>query len=78
MENIYTKLALYGNKIECARTDTVFFKPISEVCDGTVSLMPREGLHYTLHTAHSTLHTLHCTLHTAHCTLAFILWHWKY
>ena len=37
MENIYTKLALYGNKNECGRTDTVFL-PISEVCNGTVSL----------------------------------------
>ena len=37
MESIYTELALYGSKNECARTDTVFL-PISEVCDGTVSL----------------------------------------
>ena len=37
MESIYTELALYGSNIECARTDNVFF-PISEVCDGTVSL----------------------------------------
>ena len=37
MESIYTELALYGSKHECARTDNVFF-PISEVCDGTVSL----------------------------------------
>ena len=37
MEGIYTKLALYGSKNLCARTDNVFF-PISEVCDGTVSL----------------------------------------
>ena len=37
MESIYTELALYGIKKECARTDTVFL-PISEVCDGTVSL----------------------------------------
>ena len=36
MESIYTKLALYGSKNECARTDTVFYH-ISEVCDGTVS-----------------------------------------
>ena len=35
MESIYTELALYGSKNECARTDTVFL-PISEVCDGTV------------------------------------------
>ena len=37
MESIYTELALYGSNIECARTDNVFF-PISEVCNGTVSL----------------------------------------
>ena len=37
MESIYTRLALYGSKTECARNDNVFF-PISEVCDGTVSL----------------------------------------
>ena len=37
MESIYTELALYGSKIECARTDNAFF-PLSEVCDGTVSL----------------------------------------
>ena len=38
MESIYTELALYGSKNECARTDTVFL-PISEVCNGTVSLL---------------------------------------
>ena len=37
MESVYTKLALYGSKNECARTDN-FFSPISEVCNGTVSL----------------------------------------
>ena len=37
MESIYPELALYGSKNERARTDTVFL-PISEVCDGTVSL----------------------------------------
>ena len=37
MESIYTELALYGSKIECARTDSVF-SPTSEVCDGTVTL----------------------------------------
>ena len=36
MDSIYTKLALYGSKIEGARTDAVFL-PISEVCDGMVS-----------------------------------------
>ena len=37
MESIYNELALYGSKNECARTDNVF-SPISEVCNGTVSL----------------------------------------
>ena len=37
MESIYTELALYGTKNEFARTDIVFI-PISEVCDGMVSL----------------------------------------
>ena len=37
MESKYTELDLYGSKNECARTDTVFL-PISEVCDGKVSL----------------------------------------
>ena len=36
MESIYSKLALYGSRNECSRTDDVF-SPISEVCDGTVS-----------------------------------------
>ena len=36
MESIYTELALYGSKNECART---------EVCDGTVSLMTKEVKH---------------------------------
>ena len=40
MESIYTELALYGSKNECARTDNVF-SPISEVRDGTVSLSVR-------------------------------------
>ena len=35
MESIYTNLALYGSKNECAKTDTVFLL-ISEVCNGTV------------------------------------------
>ena len=38
MESIYAKLALYGSKTECAMTDTVFL-PISEVCNGKVSLI---------------------------------------
>ena len=37
MESTYTELALKGSKSECARTDTVFL-PISEVCNGMVSL----------------------------------------
>ena len=37
MESIYSKLALYGIENECARTDNVIF-PISEICDGMVSL----------------------------------------
>ena len=37
MESIYTGLALYGSINECARTETVFL-PVSEVCNGTVSL----------------------------------------
>ena len=37
MESIYTKLAIYDRKNECARTNTVFL-PLSEVCDGMVSL----------------------------------------
>ena len=38
MESIYTELALYKRKNKCASTDNVCL-PISEVCDGTVSLM---------------------------------------
>ena len=37
MESIDTELALYGSTNECARTDTVLL-PISEVCNGTVSI----------------------------------------
>ena len=37
MKSIYPELALYEGKIEGARTDNAFY-PISEVCDGTVSL----------------------------------------
>ena len=37
MESLYTELALYGTKNEFSRTDNVFI-PMSEVCDGTVSL----------------------------------------
>ena len=45
MESIYTELAFYGSKNECAKTDNVFF-PISEVCDGKVSLMQIPGVEY--------------------------------
>ena len=38
MESIYSELTLYGIKNECERTDNVLF-PISEFCDGTVSLL---------------------------------------
>ena len=38
MESIYPELALCGRLNECARTDTVF-PPISEVSEGTVSLI---------------------------------------
>ena len=41
MESIYTELALYGRNNELARTDKVF-SPISEVCNGTVSLVSGE------------------------------------
>ena len=37
MDSIYMGLALYDSKNECARSNTVSL-PISEVCDGTVSL----------------------------------------
>ena len=37
MVSLYTELALYGCKNECARTDTAFLST-SEVCDGMVSL----------------------------------------
>ena len=38
MESLYTELALYGSKNECARTVKVYLS-ISEVCDGMVSLL---------------------------------------
>ena len=44
MDSIYTKLAVYGSKNLCARTDNVF-PPISEICDGTVSLWVFEICH---------------------------------
>ena len=49
MEGIYNELALYGSKNECARTETVFI-PISEVCDGTVSLSVTAELQCTADT----------------------------
>ena len=48
------KLALYGSKNECARTDTVFLS-ISEACDGKVSLL---SIVLTVHTM-LTVHTVH-------------------
>ena len=38
MESIFTAIALYGSKEECARTDNVL-SHISEVCDATASLV---------------------------------------
>ena len=37
MKSLYTDLALYGSKNECATTDNVV-SSIYEVCDDTVSL----------------------------------------
>ena len=48
MESIYTELALYGSKNECARTDKVFF-PIAEVWDGTVSLADKDLSQSVMH-----------------------------
>ena len=42
MESIYPKLALCGRNNECFRSDTVFL-PISEVSEGTVSLIKNGG-----------------------------------
>ena len=41
MKSIYTNLALYGSNNECARTDNIL-SPISEVCNGKVSLVPQK------------------------------------
>ena len=38
MKSRFTELALYGSTTLCGRTDTVFL-PLSQVCDGTVSLI---------------------------------------
>ena len=43
MQSIYTELALYRSKNECAWNDNVVFS-ISEVCDGTVSLIKLDGV----------------------------------
>ena len=43
MESIYNELALDGSKNECARTANDF-PPISEVCNGTVSLIKLDEL----------------------------------
>ena len=45
IENIYTELALYGSKDESARTDNVSI-PISEVCNGMVSLKKSSSFEY--------------------------------
>ena len=49
MESIFTKLALFVSKNEWTRTDNIF-KPISEVCNGMVSLrdkwLPGRATHY--------------------------------
>ena len=83
MEIINTKLALYCNKKECARTDTAFL-PISEVCEGTVSLvhcyLPTSlspcwlftfllYLLLSLLYSHYSLIISHCSLLSAHCFL---------
>ena len=47
MASLYTELALYSSKNDHARTDTVFL-PISEVCDGTVSLATTQGTPLTI------------------------------
>ena len=62
MASIYAELALYGSQNECARTETVF-SPISEVCDGTVSLMISQLNHNDGHIwipllNHSTISTI--------------------
>ena len=70
MESIKSKLALYGSKHACVRTDTAFL-PISEVCDGTVSIT-----HCSLYSVQCRLYTVYCTVYTVnstqyivHCTL---------
>ena len=48
MESIYTELALYGSNNECARADNIYF-PISEVCNGMISLMLQYIIEDTAH-----------------------------
>ena len=65
MDIICTKLALYWSKNECARTENVFF-PISEVCNGTVSLVlsyvERAGFQIVLSPWKQLVSQLHCLL----------------
>ena len=64
MESIYTELALYGSRNECARTNTVFL-PISEVCDGKISLDKLTYIHEPLLKNHKNIMTnlYHIHLH---------------
>ena len=62
MESIYTELALYGSKNECARTDTIFLL-ISEVCNGKVSLAVSSVCIVTIRLKYGfSLHTVNCAL----------------
>ena len=76
MESTYTDLAFYGGKTLCAGTDNGF-SPISEVCDGTVSLindtyeriisiMTVKMIYcpYTIHTVYNAIYSVHYTLYT--------------
>ena len=53
MESIYTELALYGSKNECARADTVFL-PISKVCNRMVSLSKSQLFYHNNNAFNST------------------------
>ena len=67
MESIYTDFALYGSKNECARIDNVF-SPISEVCDGTVSLV--DGFPISVQGyIFSLLQNLLCCLKSSECVV---------
>ena len=57
MESIYTELALYGSRNECARTDTVLL-PISEVFDGTVSLKKFSNIIINMYYSYVNIFTL--------------------